>query len=60
MSKMLIAITLMATLLILIVFIFFSAFRYCERGEPERILFCGIGIFTILISVILVIGIMKC
>ena len=60
MGKMIMAIVLASELIIVGIFVLFSAFHHCEKGEPERILFCGLGVFTLSISVVVAIGIMNC
>lgn len=61
MSKILVAVTISLTLLILAAFAFFSAFRYMNEkaDKPERILFVVLGTITILLSVVVCYGIMM-
>ena len=61
MSKILVAMTIFLTLLILAAFAFFSAFRYMneKKDKPERILFVVLGTITTLLSVVVCYGIMM-
>ena len=61
MSRMMIAVSICLTLLILAAFAFFSAFRYMNEKDdmPERILFIVLGTITVLFAVFVTIGIMT-
>lgn len=59
MQKILITILLVAALLVLVAFCFFAAFHYSADDKPTKIFLISMGVFTLVMTVVIAIGLMM-